>query len=278
MGPAERDLLMEAEPQTDEGKDDRGGPGGRASGLAQIALGLSVLSTLLSLFALFFASGILPGRGAGDFDARALAFVRAHPEAIVESVNGLEARRQADQANESTAVLEKKRDEIFNDASAPVGANPEGKTILVEFFDYDCPYCRKEASILAAAEKADQGLRVVYKEFPILGPGSAFAARAALVSRAQGKYLAFHDAMLAHPGAITEGSAIEIAGRVDLDVERLKKDMQDPVIDAAIKRNLALADALHISGTPTFVAGKEIHPGLVDADGMKSLIAAVRGE
>jgi protein-disulfide isomerase len=269
---------MEAETGNDEAKDGRGEPGGRASRLVQVTLGLSVLSTLLSLFALFFASGVLPGRGGSDFDARALAFIRAHPEAIVESVSALETRRQANQAYELTATLDEKRDEVFNDASAPVGVNPQGETILVEFFDYNCPYCRKEAPILAAAEKADPSLRVVYKEFPILGPGSAFAARAALASRAQGKYLAFHDAMLAHPGASTEASALSLAGEVGLDVERLKKDMQDPAIEAVIKRNLALADALHIAGTPTFVAGKAIRPGLADADGMKSLIAAARGK
>jgi protein-disulfide isomerase len=268
---------MEAEPGNDDTKAGGARLGGGASRLTQVALGLSVLSMLASSFALLLASGVLPSRG-GDFNARALAFVRANPEAIVESVNALETRRRADQTNELTTILDQKRDEIFDDASAPLGANPNGRTILVEFFDYNCPYCRKEAPILAAAEKADPGLRVVYKEFPILGPGSNFAARAALASRAQGKYLAFHDAMFASPGAIAESSALVIAGQVGLDVERLKKDMEDPAIDAAIKRNLALADALHISGTPTFVAGKEIHPGLADADGMKRLIAAARGE
>jgi protein-disulfide isomerase len=268
---------MANEPEDDKAKNRRGVLGGGANRLTLATLGLSAVSVILSLLALLLASGMLSIRSSA-FETQALAFVRTHPEAIVESVNALETRRQADQANELTAILDQKRDEIFNDASTPVGVNPYGDATLVEFFDYNCPYCRKESPVLAAAEKADPGLRVVYKEFPILGPGSTFAARAALASRAQGKYLAFHDAMLAHPGAITETSALAIAGEAGLDLERLKIDMQDPAIDATIKRNLALADALHISGTPTFVAGKEIHPGLVDADGTKRLIAASRGE
>jgi protein SCO1/2 len=277
LGAAERAVLMADEPGNDEAKD---GPPARRVGanrLTRAALGVSVVSITVSLFALLFAAGVLPIRG-GAFETQALAFVRAHPEAIIESIHMLDARQKVAETDEVSAALGQKDDEIFNDASAPVGVNPKGKTLLVEFFDYNCPYCRKEAPILAAAEKADPELRVVYKEFPILGPGSTFAARAALASRTQGKYLAFHDAMFAHPGAIAESSALEIAAQVGLDVERLKKDMQDRAIDAAIKRNLALADALHISGTPTFVAGQQVHPGLVDADGMKSLIAAARGE
>jgi protein-disulfide isomerase len=131
--------------------------------------------------------------------------------------------------------------------------------------------------MLDELEQADKGLRLVFKEYPILGPGSVFAARAALASQKQGKYLAFHKAMMAYKGQITEGSSLEIAAQVGLDVERLKKDMEDPKIDEAIKRNVALAEALRISGTPTFIAGKEILRGLADADTMKQLIDSARG-
>jgi protein-disulfide isomerase len=203
---------MEPEPGNDEAKERPAARRVGANRLTHAALGLSAVSIILSLLALLFASGVLPIRG-GAFETQALAFIRAHPEAIIESMIALEIRRRTDEANELTSVLDQRRDEIFNDASAPVGVNPHGDAILVEFVDYNCPYCRKESPILAAAEKADPGLRVVYKEFPILGPGSTFAARAALASRAQGKYLAFHDAMLAHPGALTETSAPAVAGK-----------------------------------------------------------------
>ncbi len=119
-------------------------------------------------------------------------------------------------------------------------------------------------------------MRIVFKEFPILGPGSTFAARAALASQKQGKYLPFHDALYAFHGPITEASALEVAKNVGLDIDQLKRDMADPAIDTAIKNNIALAEELRISGTPTFVSTKQITPGLVDLDTLKQMIVEAR--
>lgn len=184
----------------------------------------------------------------------------------------MEARRQAAENSQLTAVISQRHDEIFNDPASPVGANPKGDAILVEFFDYNCPYCRRAMPMLDTLEQEDKGLRLVFKEYPILGPGSVFAARAALASRNQGKYLAFHQALMTYDGRIIEASTLEIAADVGIDVERLKTDMRDPAIDAAIKRN-----ALRIGGTPSFVVGKEVVRGLVDEATMKLLIASARG-
>lgn len=239
---------------------------------------LAGISAVLSVLALLFAAGVLAPLGdTADLERQLRTYLLANPEVIVESVNGMDARQQAAEENELTAVLTQRHDEIFNDPGSPVGANPNGDAILVEFFDYNCPYCRRATPILDKLEQDDKGLRLVFKEYPILGPGSVFAARAALASQKQGKYLAFHKAMMTHQGRITETSSLEIASEVGLDVERLKRDMQDPAIDEAIKRNVALAQALRISGTPTFVAGREILRGLADASAMKRLIASARG-
>jgi protein-disulfide isomerase len=169
-----------------------------------------------------------------------------------------------------------RNDEIFADAAAPVDGNVAGDATLVEFFDYNCHYCKNAAPIVAQLKQADPGVRIVYKEFPILGTGSSFAAHAALASQKQGKYVAFHDALYASRGAITETSTMEIAKSVGLDVVRLKNDMTDPAIDAAIKKNLALAEALRVTGTPTFVSRKDITPGLVDLDTLKQMMAEAR--
>ncbi|MEI2302190.1 DsbA family protein [Ensifer sp. MJa1] len=239
---------------------------------------LAGISAVLSALALLFAAGILPPlRDGTDFQLDLRSYLLANPEVIIESVNGMEARRQAAAENELTAIITQRHDEIFNDPGSPVGANPNGDVTLVEFFDYNCPYCRRAMPILDSLEREDKGLRLVFKEYPILGPGSVFAARAALASQKQAKYLAFHKAMMAYQGRITETSSLEVAAEVGIDVEQLKTDMQDPAIDAIIRRNLALAQALRIAGTPSFVAGKEIVRGLTDSGAMKRLIASARG-
>jgi protein-disulfide isomerase len=157
-----------------------------------------------------------------------------------------------------------------------VGGNPSGDITLVEFFDYNCPYCRRVAPTVTDLIEDDPNLRLVYKEFPILGPGSQFAARAALASRAQGKYSEFHETLMNAGRQVNEDSVIEIAREVGLDVDRLAQDMEDPAIEAAIARNLALANTLGITGTPSFVIGDEIVPGAVDRATLEGLITQAR--
>ena len=146
----------------------------------------------------------------------------------------------------------------------------------MEFFDYNCPYCRRVAPTVVELEKADPDLRLVYKEFPILGPASQFAARAALASVKQGKYVPFHHALMQATEQVTEQSVIEIARTVGLDTDQLTADMQAPAIQDAISRNLRLANALGINGTPSFVIGQEIVPGAADLGTLQDLIARAR--
>lgn len=214
----------------------------------------------------------------GDFGSLARDYLLSNPEVIVEAVKQMEARQQAAQENELTAVLTARRDEIFSDPASPVGGNVDGDVTVVEFFDYNCPYCRQAAPMLQQLLREDSGLRIVFKEFPILGPGSRFAARAALASQKQGKYLAFHNAMMTYKGSISENSTLELAASVGLDVEQLERDMADPAIEDAIAANFDLADALRLSGTPSFISGKQITRGLVDLETMAQLIAAARAE
>jgi len=129
---------------------------------------------------------------------------------------------------------------------------------------------------LIEIERSDPKLRFVYKEFPILGPGSLFAARAALASVRQGMYVEYHKAMMQSPGSITDDRAIEIAATVGLDVDRLKRDMEDPEIQAAIERNHELAATLGINGTPTFVAGTKMLVGAQPRKVIEDMIARAR--
>jgi protein-disulfide isomerase len=207
-----------------------------------------------------------------EFERRVHAYLLAHPEIIGEAIQALEARQQQTQQKEAGAILKSHADEIFRDAASPIGGNPLGNATLVEFFDYNCPYCRGMVQVIRDAESADPQLRIVYKEFPILGPGSEFAAKAALAANRQGKYLAFHEALMQAKSRVDESKTLEIASAIGLEVNRLKTDMQDPAIESAIKQNIGLAEALRISGTPGFVVKNQMFVGARDLRYLQSAI------
>ena len=165
---------------------------------------------------------------------------------------------------------------MFEDPDTPVGGNPHGDVSLVEFFDYRCPYCKQVEPSLEALLTQDPHLRFVYKEFPVLGPVSKTAARAALAARKQGKYAALHRALMALKGQIDDSVIFQTASGAGLDVAQLKRDMAAPEIDSDLKANFDLAEALDIRGTPGFVIGDEIVPGAVSLDELKQLIEAAR--
>jgi protein-disulfide isomerase len=211
-----------------------------------------------------------------EFDRRVRDFLMGHPDLIVQSVNQLEARQRANEDTDVQKVLQSRADEVFRDPNSPVGGNLNGDATLVEFFDYNCPYCRQMTPIMTKAEEDDSLLRVVYKEFPILGPNSTFAARAALAAHKQGKYVAFHRALYKVRGAVDPNKTMEVAATLGLDVARLKTDMEDPTIQAAIDKNLALAQALRINGTPGFVIGDQILRGATDLKTLQAWIRTAR--
>ncbi|MBA8905017.1 DsbA family protein [Aminobacter ciceronei] len=210
------------------------------------------------------------------FDQRLRDYLLANPEVIVQSMQGLEARQREAEATEAQAALSARANEVFRDPDSPVGGNPQGDVTMVEFFDYNCPYCRQVAPVMREAESGDPQLRIVYKEFPILGPGSVFAAKAALAAHRQGQYTAFHIALMQAKGKVGEATVLQAAAEVGLDVDRLRKDMDDPKVQAAIDRNVGLAQSLRINGTPGFVIGDQVLRGATDLATMKTLIAQAR--
>jgi len=210
------------------------------------------------------------------FERRVRDYLLNHPEVIIESVQRLEARRRAAEETEAHSVLKSRADDVLRDPASPVGGNPQGDVTLVEFFDYNCGYCRQVAPVVDEAEKSDAGLRIVYKEFPILGPNSIFAARAALAAHRQGKYAPLHKALMKVRGNVDEASVMRVAGELGLDLARLKADMADAAIQSAIDRNLELARALRITGTPGFVVGNQILRGATDVATLRKLIDEAR--
>lgn len=207
-----------------------------------------------------------------EFERRVRDYLLENPEVILEALQVLEARRMQVDQGEVEAVVAARSDELLNNPMSPAGGNPDGDVTLIYFFDYNCPYCRQAAPILEEVAESDGNLRVVFKEFPVLGPGSESTARLALAADRQGAYVELHDALMAQSGRIGEGKTLEIARELDLDVERLEVDAADTEIEEAIEANLALARDLRINGTPSFVVGREVLRGLVDIGVLRQAI------
>ena len=205
-----------------------------------------------------------------------LEAIRENPEIVLEAVQIIEERQQADQAVAAEQVLSAERAALEQDPNAPVLGNPDGDVTVVEFFDYNCPYCRRVKPHIEALLAADPNVRVVYREWPILGEGSVFAARAALASRQQGKYEEFHWAMMEINGRVEEATVIRVAEQVGLDIEQLRRDMDGPEIAEHIETSMRLSRALGFNGTPSFVIGDSLAPGLIEADQMIELVKQAR--
>ena len=203
-------------------------------------------------------------------------YLTKNPEVMIDALEAAKEKLSKEAQDKAGAALIARKHDILEDPASPVGGNSNGDVSLVEFFDYRCPYCKQVEPSLEALLGEDRQLRFVYKEMPVLGPASMIAARVALAARNQGKYDAFHRAMMGTKGQIDEASIFKVAGSVGLDTERVKRDMAAPEIDQAIKANLDLAEALDIRGTPGFVIGQEIVPGAVDLGTLKQLIAEAR--
>lgn len=203
-------------------------------------------------------------------------YLLKNPDVMIEALRGAEDKLNHEADARATKVLSDRSTEIFDDPGTPVGGDPQGDVTIVEFFDYRCPYCKQVLPALQTLLREDHKLRFVYKEMPVLGPASVVAAHAALAAQRQGKYEAFHAAMMATKGQITEDTVYKVASSVGLDVDRLKQDMTAPEIERELKANLALADALNIHGTPGFIVGKKIVPGAVDLDALKDMVAEAR--
>ncbi len=203
-------------------------------------------------------------------------YIRTHPEVIEQSLQSLENKRAAEEQERQKAALATHQQELLNDPASPVSGNPAGDVTVVEFFDYRCGYCKRAASALTQLQQSDARVRVVYKDFPILGETSELAAKAALASNLQGKHRAFHEALLATKDDLTKEQLFRIAAEAGVDVNRLDQDMTRPEWQPILDRNRALAKTLGISGTPAFIVGNDLVPGALDLKTLQELVAHKR--
>lgn len=203
-------------------------------------------------------------------------YLMAHPEVVLDALKSAQQQADAQAAEQSRRVISTKQGELLGSPDDLVQGNPKGDVTLIEFFDYRCPYCKQVEPALDALLKEDGKLRIVYKEFPILGEASVYATHVALAAKLQGKYAEFHRAMMATKGDIGDETVLNVATSVGLDIGKIKADMSAPRIDKVIDTNYALADALNIQGTPAIIIGDTLIPGAVDLDTLRKDIAAAR--
>jgi protein-disulfide isomerase len=205
-------------------------------------------------------------------------YILEHPEVIEESLQILEKRRHETENLRAREAVAAHADRLLRDASSPVRGSASGDVTVVEFFDYQCSYCKQAAPTVNKLLEEDSKVRLVYKEFPILGPASETAARAALAAQMQGKYEAFHSALMGMNGPLTLPAVLRTAARIGLDPTKLRTDMELPEVRTAIEKNRSLAAALGISGTPAFVVGTELVPGAIELEELKALVSKARNK
>jgi protein-disulfide isomerase len=243
------------------------------------------LSTLFAapILALMTAAPVLAASESKPDRAEIEAIVRDYlvknPEVIEEAINELQARRAKAEADRQKSALSENTEEIMSAPQNVVLGNPSGDVTLVEFFDYNCGYCKRGlADVLALMEK-DRNLKVILKDYPILSPGSIEAAAVALAVKKQlqgEKFLEFHKTLLLTRGQVGKERAMQVAKDNGVDMAKLEADLAGQTVRTNIGENLRLGEALGISGTPSYVLASEVVGGAVGYEALKGKIDAIR--
>jgi len=202
--------------------------------------------------------------------------LKQDPSILRDAVTAMQAEDGERQLAASQAAIAAARDKLIDPAD-PVAGNPKGDVTIVEFFDTRCPYCRKLEPSMAELLAKDHGVRLVYKDLPILGPASVLGSKALLAAQKQGGYEKLRDAVMALPPDTTRPMIQTAAQKLGLDWKRLEHDMDDPAVAARIHDNLKLAHDLGIEGTPAMVIGTTLIPGAMDVTELQKVVATQRG-
>jgi protein-disulfide isomerase len=207
-------------------------------------------------------------------------YLLAHPEVMQDVMTELEKRQQAADLEKHRSAVEENSKALFSSPHQVVLGNPQGNVTMVEFFDYNCGFCRRALADMLDLLKSDPNLKFVLKEFPVLGEGSVEAAHVAVAARMQDatgkKYIEFHQKLLGGRGQADKARALAVAKDVGFDMARIEKDMASDEVKKTIEENMKLADALGVSGTPSYVVGSEVVIGAVGLDALRDKITAER--
>jgi protein-disulfide isomerase len=216
----------------------------------------------------------------GEIETIIKNYLISHPEVLEDAMAELTKRQAAAENEKHEASIAQNSDTIFNSPRGVLLGNKNGDVTFVEFFDYNCGYCKRAMIDMLDLMKSDSKLKVVLKEFPVLGQGSVEAAQVAVAVRMQDpggkKYLEFHQRLLGGRGQADKTRAIAAARDAGLDVARIEKDIATPEVTATIEENFKLAEAMGMNGTPSYVIGKQIVVGAIGLDGLKEKIGLAR--
>ncbi|MFT6772418.1 MAG: protein-disulfide isomerase [Paracoccaceae bacterium] len=243
------------------------------------AFGLVAFGALAACSAAADTATDLSGPARDALRAEIRAYLLDNPDVIMEAIQVLEQRRRDATAEAEASLVSAIAEDLRNDGYSYVAGNPDGDVTVVEFLDYNCGYCKKAHEDVKALIRMDPNVRLVIKEFPILGPSSRTAAEVAMASMMQDggdSYLEFNDLLMKNRGQLTEEGIYALADRAGLDVDALRRDAADPAIAANLKKTYELAQKLRIEGTPTFVIGDTVVRGFVPLKDLQDSIKAER--
>lgn len=203
-------------------------------------------------------------------------FIINNPEVILDSVEAYGNAQQASRNEDRQKAVEEHLDWLEKNDSLPVAGNPKGDVTIVEFFDYNCGYCKRALTDVMTIIEEDKDVRLVFIEMPILGRTSELAARWAMAAKEQGQYLEYHIALMKHNGPLTEGALESIAENVGLDIAKMKKDADSSAVSAMIDEKTSKASQIGITGTPAFVIGGQLYGGYIGLEAMRQAVAEAR--
>ena len=242
---------------------------------------------ILTLFFIFFFltnSSLLEAQSADTFTKAEKAeisnlirqYIKRNPEIILEALEDIQKQEEIQKEKEQRTQLKLNEKFIERDIDDPILGNPDGKIVITEFFDYQCGYCKRMLEILLDISKNNNDVKIILKEYPILGPVSTLAAQVALAAKKQNKYAEIHAALMQLRGRLSEPAVFQIAKEVGLTTEQLREDMMDPKILKHLTRTRELGKQLMIRGTPAFIINDTISPGALTKYQLLELIADAR--
>jgi protein-disulfide isomerase len=218
----------------------------------------------------------------GEIEKIIKDYLIKHPEVLQEAMAELEKKQQLAEAEKARSAIKNHSEAIFNSPRQVTLGNPQGDVTFVEFFDYNCGYCKRALEDMMALMAKDPKLKVVLKEFPVLGPNSTEAAKIAVAVRMQDKtgkkYLEFHQKLLTGRGQVDKARALAVAKEIGLDMARLEKDLKSDEIEATLSESMKLAEALGLNGTPSYVINNDVVIGAVGLAALGQKIQAARAQ
>jgi protein-disulfide isomerase len=240
---------------------------------------IAAAALALAAAAPLHAQGFSEGQR-GEIEKIVKEYVLAHPEVLQEALSEMEKRQAAAETEKHKSAVKEYSQALFDSSRQVNLGNPQGDVTMVEFFDYNCGYCKRALSDMLDMLKNDPKLKIVLKEFPVLGQGSVEAAQVAVAVRMQDKtgkkYLDFHQKLLGGRGQADRARALAVAKEVGLDMARLEKDAASDEVKATIDESMKLAEALGVNGTPSYVVGADVVVGAVGLAALKDKVETAR--